>query len=94
MQKHSANFFLCHKIGPDFDYDGRGGSEEIMVASLTNSLEGELVWLFGGTIIQMDARSDFAWRFHCPGKPEDGGCEYIFHHNALVRRDWGTAITF
>ena len=93
MQKHSVNFFLCHKIGPDFDYDGRGGSEEIMVASLTTSLEGELAWFFGGTIIGQ-TRLDFAWRFHCPGKPEDGGCEYVYHQNALVRRDWGTAITF
>ena len=65
-----------------------------MVASLITSLEGELAWVFGGTIIEPDTRLDMAWRFHCPGKPEDGGCEWIFHQNALVRRDWGTAITF
>ena len=65
-----------------------------MVASLITSLEGELAWVFGGTIIEPDTRLDMAWRFHCPGKPEDGGCEWIFHQNALVRRDWGTAITY
>ena len=65
-----------------------------MVASLRYSLEGELAWIFGGTIIDMSAISDFAWRLHCPGKPEDGGCEWTYHQNALVRRDWGAAITF
>ena len=84
-----------HKIGPDFHYEVHGtGTEEIMVASLPTSLYGEVAWLFGGSILPPETRSDFQWRLHCPGKPEDGGCEWIYHQNALVRRDWGAAITF
>ena len=68
-----------------------------MVASLTTSLYGEVAWLFGGTILidgKGTTRSDFQWRLHCPGKPEDGGCEWVFHGVSKIRRDWGKVITF
>ena len=65
-----------------------------MVASLKTSLVGELAWVFSGTIIDINAVSDWYYRLHCPGKPEDGGCEWIFHGVLKIRRDWGAAITF
>ena len=66
-----------------------------MVASLATSLHGELAWVFGGYIEGMSGqRIDWYFRFHCPGKPEDGGCEWVYHHNGLFRKNWATAITF
>ena len=86
------------KIGGNSWFDGPNmsfRSEETIVSSLANSLEGEVAWVFGGTNTDAGADSDFIFRLHCQGKPEDGQCQWIEHGMRLkIRRDWATAITF
>ena len=70
-------------------------SEETMVGSLVNSLEGEVAWVFGGTNMGASAVSDAILRLHCQGQPENGECQWIYHDQRLKhRRDYGKVIPF
>ena len=70
-------------------------SEETMVGSLANSLEGEVAWVFGGTNLGASAVSDAILRLHCQGEPKNWECQWIYHDQRLKdRRDYGKVITF
>jgi hypothetical protein len=77
--------------GPNMPFS----SEKAMVGSLANSLEGEVVWVFGGTNTEASAVSDAILRLHCQGQPKTGECQWIYHDQRLKdRRDYGKVITF
>ena len=82
--------------GPDMPFN----SEETMVGSLANSLEGEVAWVFGGigggtAKLDFSTVSDAILRLHCQGQPKNGECQWIYHDQRLKdRRIYGKVITF